>query len=311
MNKIIIEYDNSNLMGISNELYNLFKKNNYPVILLNNTISFTNKINELKNNTNYFLLSNKINNDNNSLEIIYPLKATDLLAKELFDKLNNVTLVNKYYQLRSENNTKNDYYELFQYLDKNGIIIKYGKNILNNKNIATIIFNVINSYLQDENIYYVKSGDSLYAIANKFNTSVTKLKRINNLTSNLLSINQKLIIPSTSTLNNNSNSNSNNNIYYVKSGDSLYAIANKFNTSVNEIKRINNLTSNLLSINQKLIIPNTSTLDNNSNNNIYYVKSGDSLYAIAKKYNTSVNEIKRINNLTSNLLSINQKLIIP
>ena len=305
MNKIIIEYDNSNLMGISNELYNLFKKNNYPVILLNNTISFTNKINELKNNTNYFLLSNKINNDNNSLEIIYPLKATDLLAKELFDKLNNVTLVNKYYQLRSENNTKNDYYELFQYLDKNGIIIKYGKKILNNKNIATIIFNVINSYLQDENIYYVKSGDSLYAIANKFNTSVTELKRINNLTSNLLSINQKLIIPSTSTLNNNSN-----NIYYVKSGDSLYAIANKYNTSVTELKRINNLTSNLLSINQKLIIPSTSTLNNNSNN-IYYVKSGDSLYAIAKKFNTSVNEIKRINNLTSNLLSINQKLIIP
>ena len=44
---------------------------------------------------------------------------------------------------------------------------------------------------------------------------------------------------------------------------------------------------------------------------IYTVKSGDSLYQIAKKNNTTVNDIKTLNNLTSNLLSIGQELKIP
>ena len=49
----------------------------------------------------------------------------------------------------------------------------------------------------------------------------------------------------------------------------------------------------------------------NSANVIYTVKAGDNLYAIARDYNTTVDAIKKRNNLTSNLLSIGQKLIIP
>ena len=92
-------------------------------------------------------------------------------------------------------------------------------------------------------------------------------------------------------------------MYTVKKGDSLYSIAKKYNTTVDELKRINNLSSNLLSIGQKLIIPSNEST-------IYTVLKGDSLYAIAKKYNTTVNKIKTDNNLTNNLLSIGQKLII-
>ena len=51
------------------------------------------------------------------------------------------------------------------HLGQKGIVIKYGKNLLNNKNIVNIIYNTINKYLNEENIYTVKSGDSLYAIA--------------------------------------------------------------------------------------------------------------------------------------------------
>ena len=97
----------------------------------------------------------------------------------------------------------------------------------------------------DENIYTVKKGDSLYSIAQKFNTTVENIKRANNLASNLLSIGQKLKIPSTLS----------SNVYIVQKGDSLYKIAQKFNTTVENIKRANNLTSNLLSIGQKLKIP--------------------------------------------------------
>ena len=148
------------------------------------------------------------------------------------------------------------------------------------------------------NEYIVKSGDSLYSIANKYNTTVNELKRINNLTSNLLSVGQILKLPSIDEV-------TTINEYVVKSGDSLYSIANKYNTTVNELKRINSLTSNLLNIGQKLKIPKEEEVTNT-----YTVKSGDSLYSIANKYNTTVNELKSKNNLTNNLLSIGQKLII-
>ena len=99
-------------------------------------------------------------------------------------------------------------------------------------------------------------------------------------------------------------------IYTVKSGDSLYRIATLYNTTVDEIKSLNNLTSNSLSIGQKLRIPGSGE-ESGSDYVTYTVVSGDSLYSIAKKYNTTVNEIKNLNNLSSNLLSIGQVLKIP
>lgn len=88
----------------------------------------------------------------------------------------------------------------------------------------------------------------------------------------------------------------------------MWKIANDYNTTVNEIKQINNLTSNNLSIGQQLKIPSTDT---NSSYILYTVKRGDSLWLIANNYNTTVNEIKNLNNLTSNNLSIGQQLKIP
>ncbi len=151
------------------------------------------------------------------------------------------------------------------------------------------------------NTYTVKSGDSLWSIANKFNTTVDAIKNLNNLTSNNLSIGQVLQIPvSTST--------GTGNTYTVKSGDSLWSIANKFNTTVNAIKNLNNLTSNNLSIGQVLQIPvSTST----GTGNTYTVKSGDSLWSIANRYNTTVDTLKQLNGLTSNSLSIGQVLQLP
>lgn len=149
-------------------------------------------------------------------------------------------------------------------------------------------------------VYIVKSGDSLYSIAKKYNTTVDELKRLNNLTSNMLSIGQKLNVSSTP--------NSSNLTYTVSKGDTLYGIANKFKVSVDNLKAFNNLTTNTLSIGQVLKIPVTS----DTNNKITYtVKSGDTLYNIARTYNTTVDKIKSLNNLTSNTLSIGQTLILP
>ena len=72
------------------------------------------------------------------------------------------------------------------------------------------------------------------------------------------------------------------------------------------MKKINNLTSDTLSIGDQLLVP----IIEESDYTIYIVKKGDSLYSIAQKYNTTVDELKRKNNLSSNLLSIGQILII-
>lgn len=158
-------------------------------------------------------------------------------------------------------------------------------------------------YEEEENIYIVKKGDSLYSIANKYNTTVDELKRINNLTSNILSIGQVLKLPSDKA--NNVEKEENTISYTVKKGDSLYSIARKYDTTIDRIKDLNNLTTNLLSIGQVLLIPTDANLETT-----YTVKKGDSLYSIAKKYNTTVDRLKQLNNLTSNLLSIGQILIV-
>ena len=94
----------------------------------------------------------------------------------------------------------------------------------------------------NQNIYIVQKGDTLYKIANMYETTVDNLKTLNNLKSNILSIGQKLIIPSQ------------NKIYIVQKGDSLWSIARKYDTTVDSIKRNNNLSTNVLQIGQKLKI---------------------------------------------------------
>lgn len=145
-------------------------------------------------------------------------------------------------------------------------------------------------------------GDSLWSIANKFNTTVANLKSLNNLSSNLLQIGQKLKINATSL-------NPINEYYTVKKGDTLYSIASKNNLTVQELKELNNLTSNNLSIGQTLLIKKNPK--ENTNVTTYNVKSGDTLYSIARKYNTTVSELINRNNLKTSNLKIGQELIIP
>ena len=193
-----------------------------------------------------------------------------------------------------------------------GIANKYGISVDELKAINNLTSNnlsvgqvlqipeIIEEDVPNENIYIVKSGDTLYSIANKYGMSVQELKDLNKLTNNTLSIGQQLVVSegNAGTLD----------TYTVKAGDTLYSIANKYGLTVNELKQLNNLTSDILSIGQVLNISNSNT---SLPSNTYIVKSGDSLYSIAKKYGITVDALKNANGKTSNLLSIGEILVIP
>ena len=160
-----------------------------------------------------------------------------------------------------------------------------------------------------EKSYIVKAGDTLYGISNQYGVSVTDLANANNISVNTtLKIGQKLTIPSTLGTNPNTTF-----IYTVKKGDNLYNIAKKYNTTISEITKLNNLKTNNLSIGQQLKIPETYTKEEKMTMPVYInynVKKGDSLYSIANKYNTTVDMIMKDNGLSKTTLQIGQNLKI-
>jgi len=298
-NKVLINNmsNNANIMDISNKLYNKLSNENIETYLISSSLNEQDMLNKIKNNINKntLIISNDISTNN--IEIIYSLNNNDKLVSKIYNNLeDNSYIVDKYYQKRDSINTNLDYDKVIRNFPNNeSIIIKYNR-INNIDKLVDILFNTIKSYLGLSNDYYiVQKGDNLYSIAKKYNTTIDNIKRLNNLSNNLLSVGQKLIIKNIPSYGNN---------YIVVNGDTLYSIARRYNVSVDYLKKINNLNSNNITIGQILNIPN-------SNNIEYIVNRGDTLYSIAKKYGINVKDIMNLNNLKSDKISINQKLIIP
>lgn len=272
------------------------------------------------NGSDVIVVSNHINaGGGDGAEIIYALRNNDTFARKIANEFENAGQnVRKYYQRRLPSNPAKDYYYIMRDTPNNEtVIVEYGfadstgddiSQLKNNwKKLAEAVTKAIVEYAGgkyvapiDSNYYTVKSGDSLWSISRKLGITVDELKSANNLSSNLLSVGQNLIIPG-------KEAQATGDEYVVKKGDTLYSIARKYNTSVDNLKSINNITTDSLAIGQIIKLPSTSSTASDT----YIVKKGDSLYSIARTYNTSVDKLKEINNLTSNALAIGQVLKLP
>ena len=310
-----------------NERLNNIGIENFLVDENNTGLTDEEKVNIIKdkygNGNNIIVISNRLNKGGkNGAEIMYPLRNNSKLASLIASNLEDAgQTVLKYYQLRNNSDTsKDDDYLIRNTANNLTIVIDYGyidntsdANFLkkNYEKLAEAVVKSIANYAgvsyspaNMEGYYIVKKGDSLWSIASKNNTTVDNIKKLNNLSSNNLSVGQVLKL-SYDTKNEDIKE---SNIYTVKKGDSLWLIANKYGTTVDELKNANDLKSNTLSIGQTLIIPEKKE---NTNKISYVVKKGDSLWLIANKYDTTVEKIKSTNNLKSNTLSIGQVLVIP
>ena len=319
----------------SKYMYDRFNQLGIPVKLTRDTDETLPKterieriLNAFGNSNDVILISNHINaGGGDGAEVVYALRNKDTLAKNV---LNNIAKegqnVRNYYQRRLPSDPSKDYYFIHRETGKlEPILVEYGfidsnkddvVQLKNNiDNYAEAVVKAVANYIgvpytlpgQKANTYVVKKGDSLYSIANSFGVSLEALKNANGISGNLINIGQVLTIPTAS-----NKTPGDYVVYTVKKGDSLWSIANTYNVSVNDIVDYNNLGTTMLQIGQQLLIPNGSKFSPDDKNGItYIVKSGDSLWSIAKKYNVSVDSLKSINNLNSNLLSIGQELVIP
>ena len=181
--------------------------------------------------------------------------------------------------------------------------------------------------MSDRSVHIVKKGETLSTIARKYHVSVNQLKQWNNMKSDRLSIGQKLVVyssgaPMAQVGNDKPVERSTTQITHtVKKGETLGKIAQKYKCTVTDLKRWNNLKSTNIRVGQKLkVYPpenqnvsggnNSKPSSNSSGTTTYTVKSGDSLWSIAKKFNVTVDHIKKLNNLKNNDIKVGQKLKI-
>lgn len=175
--------------------------------------------------------------------------------------------------------------------------------------------------ISDRSVHIVKRGENLSIIAKKYHVSVKQLKSWNNLKSDNLSIGQKLIVyNSGAPMAQAGNTapverSTTQTVHVVKSGETLGKIAAKYKCTVTDLKKWNNLSSTTIKVGQRLKVYPPETLNTSAKastpangTTVYTVKSGDSLWSIAKKYGVTVDHIKKLNNLKTNDLKVGQKL---
>lgn len=153
-----------------------------------------------------------------------------------------------------------------------------------------------------ETIYIVQRGDTLSAIARRYGVSVQALVTYNSLPSTTIYVGQRLLIPGQPAP-------TYPTTYVVQRGDTLFRIAQRYDTTVAALMQVNNLRSETIYVGQRLTIPVAS--DPNQPLIYHTVARGETLSAIARRYTVSVAAIRASNGLTSDTIYVGQRLLIP
>ena len=318
-------------LASANYIYNRLNELGVPVAITRNTDEdigrnerLSRMLNSFGNDEDVIILSNHINaGGGEGAEVVYSLRNDDTLSKMILNEIGNKGQIQrKVYQRRLPEDPSKDYYYIMrQTPNTEAVLIEYGfidnprdLNKLQNNllDYAEGVVKAVTNYIgipyilpgdenNNKNVYIVKKGDTLWSIATLNNVTVDELKRTNNLTSNILNIGQKLVIPSKEDLLQNDYI-----IYIVKNGDSLYSIANSFNVTVEELLTLNRLNSPEVYIGEQLLIPRNGieivgVID-------YTIKPGDTLWKIANNCNVKVDDIVKLNNLDSTIIYPGQKI---
>jgi cell wall-associated NlpC family hydrolase len=189
--------------------------------------------------------------------------------------------------------------------------------------------------------YTVKKGDTLSRIALTHKTTVVDLKNLNKLSSDLIYVNQSLTVPGNSAVSKpniapakSASVKQTASIYVVVSGDTLSKIASKHKIALSELLKWNNLSGHLIYPGQKLKVsngtsqpapapvkaqpvsapvtntPSTPVQPTKPAQTEYIIKSGDTLSGIGKQFGILVQELKKLNNLKSDMIYVGQKLMV-
>lgn len=323
-------------LKISKYMYDRFKELGIPVFISRTediTLNPSDRINKIRPNIKSgddIVISNHLNaGGGDGAEVIYALRNNDSLAKSILNNIEETGQnVRKWYQRKLPSNQNQDYYYIIRNTTPaESVLIEYAfldstkddRNQIRNdwQKWAEAVVKAVADYKGYNYVepgrntvndtYTVQKGDSLYSIAKRFNVGVNEIKSANNLSSNLISIGQKLVIPGAAP------SDQTNVTYVVQKGDSLWSIVNANNTTIDELVNLNDLITNNIYVGQVLQIPNTgnSGIITPDIETTYTVQKGDTLYSIALKYGTTVPSLINKNNLNSTILSVGDVLLIP
>lgn len=260
-------------------MYDRFNELGIPVKLtrdIDETLSKTERVNRILNafgnNENVIVLSNHINaGGGDGAEVVYALRNSEELAESV---LNNIAKsgqnVRSYYQKRLPSDPSKDYYFIHRETGRTQPLLLEYGFIDSPKDDVGQLQNNLTDYVE----------------------AVVK------------AVTEYIGVPYTAP------GVSSSNTYTVKKGDSLYAIADKYGISVEDLKNANGLSGNLINVGQVLTIPSSGNTQV-GDYLVYNVKAGDTLWSIANNYGISVNDIVDFNNLGTTFLQVGQQLLIP